>query len=61
MISWQDSIGRKWRVEYCLSRCGGYVNRTTYPPIGNHASTVQMTIEAFKKLQEENNNLKTEE
>ena len=59
VVRWIDSLGRKWAVEYSLSRCGNYVNRTTYPPRGNYADTVQMTIQAFKDLRIQNCNLKT--
>jgi hypothetical protein len=50
MIKWLDSFGREWGVTYNLSHNGKYVDRTTYPPRGNHGETVQMTIEAFKEL-----------
>lgn len=61
MIEWLDKSGRKWGVTYNLSRCGNYVDRTTYPPRGNYGDTVQMTIAAFKELRLEICNLKTEE
>ena len=50
MIKWKDSLGNTWGITYNLSRCGNYVDRTTYPPRGNHGQTVQMTLAAFKEL-----------
>lgn len=50
MIKWIDSLNREWGISACLSFNKKMVNLSIYPPKGNYADTIEISISAFNEL-----------
>lgn len=50
MIKWLDSLNREWGIAVCLSSNSKMVNLSIFPPKGNYADTIQISITAFNEL-----------
>ena len=56
MIKFRDSLGNERGIEFSLSYCGKYINKTDY--VKGRGSTIQIPIELIQELIDNLTNLR---